>query len=190
MLGWLEHGEPRAWKSNQVHGWPYLYGLPGVVTSQYMQLSFRVSVLFNHVWNWPNYQWQTTGSPIVESKSWNMGYIWKTCIIYRCNLYHLVCTDTFIVCTAVFLLSSKAGGVGLNLIGASRLVLYDIDWNPANDLQVCNIYNFSPFRTWKQPNSSLTVHVFDNFKVNLLQFQTFHACSLCMQLLWFWGRLW
>ncbi|XP_060068607.1 DNA repair and recombination protein RAD54B-like [Ylistrum balloti] len=35
----------------------------------------------------------------------------------------------------VFLLSSKAGGVGLNLIGASRLVLYDIDWNPANDLQ-------------------------------------------------------
>ncbi|XP_078317379.1 DNA repair and recombination protein RAD54B-like isoform X2 [Crassostrea virginica] len=35
----------------------------------------------------------------------------------------------------VFLLSSKAGGVGLNLIGASRLLLYDIDWNPANDLQ-------------------------------------------------------
>lgn len=37
---------------------------------------------------------------------------------------------------AVFLLSSKAGGTGLNLIGANRLVLYDIDWNPANDLQV------------------------------------------------------
>ena len=36
----------------------------------------------------------------------------------------------------VFLLSSKAGGVGLNLTGASHLVLYDIDWNPANDLQV------------------------------------------------------
>eukprot|EP00794_Sanderia_malayensis_P014349 gene14349-15845_t len=35
----------------------------------------------------------------------------------------------------VFLLSSKAGGTGLNLIGASRLILYDIDWNPANDLQ-------------------------------------------------------
>ena len=39
--------------------------------------------------------------------------------------------------TVVFLLSSKAGGVGLNLIGASRLILYDIDWNPANDVQVC-----------------------------------------------------
>ena len=42
----------------------------------------------------------------------------------------------FVLTEAVFLLSSKAGGVGLNLIGASRLVLYDIDWNPANDLQV------------------------------------------------------
>ena len=38
--------------------------------------------------------------------------------------------------TVVFLLSSKAGGVGLNLIGASRLVLFDIDWNPAHDIQV------------------------------------------------------
>eukprot|EP01061_Rhynchopus_euleeides_P041807 TRINITY_DN73098_c0_g1_i1.p1 TRINITY_DN73098_c0_g1~~TRINITY_DN73098_c0_g1_i1.p1 ORF type:complete len:1095 (+),score=464.44 TRINITY_DN73098_c0_g1_i1:226-3285(+) len=35
----------------------------------------------------------------------------------------------------VFLLSSKAGGVGLNLIGANRLILYDPDWNPANDAQ-------------------------------------------------------
>jgi DNA repair and recombination protein RAD54B len=35
----------------------------------------------------------------------------------------------------VFLLSAKAGGVGLNLIGASRLVLFDLDWNPATDIQ-------------------------------------------------------
>lgn len=41
---------------------------------------------------------------------------------------------------AVFLLSSKAGGVGLNLIGASRLVLYDVDWNPANDLQASTVH--------------------------------------------------
>ncbi|KAH8698888.1 putative dsDNA-dependent ATPase [Talaromyces proteolyticus] len=34
-----------------------------------------------------------------------------------------------------FLLSAKAGGTGLNLIGASRLVLFDIDWNPATDMQ-------------------------------------------------------
>ena len=35
----------------------------------------------------------------------------------------------------VFLLSSKAGGCGLNLIGANRLILFDPDWNPATDKQ-------------------------------------------------------
>lgn len=35
----------------------------------------------------------------------------------------------------VFLLSSKAGGCGINLIGGSRLVLFDPDWNPASDKQ-------------------------------------------------------
>ena len=34
-----------------------------------------------------------------------------------------------------FLLSAKSGGLGLNLIGGSRLVLFDVDWNPATDLQ-------------------------------------------------------
>lgn len=55
----------------------------------------------------------------------------SACLICLCVLTYL-----YIISIAVFLLSSKAGGVGLNLIGASRLVLYDIDWNPANDLQV------------------------------------------------------
>jgi DNA repair and recombination protein RAD54 and RAD54-like protein len=50
----------------------------------------------------------------------------------------------------IFLLSSKAGGCGLNLIGANRLILFDpgtsapqivglrnltVDWNPAADQQ-------------------------------------------------------
>lgn len=35
----------------------------------------------------------------------------------------------------IFLLSAKAGGTGINLIGASRLIMYDLDWNPALDLQ-------------------------------------------------------
>ena len=35
----------------------------------------------------------------------------------------------------IFILSSKAGGCGLNLIGANRLVMFDPDWNPANDDQ-------------------------------------------------------
>jgi len=35
----------------------------------------------------------------------------------------------------MFLLGSKAGGCGLNLIGANRLVLFDPDGNPAADQQ-------------------------------------------------------
>ena len=35
----------------------------------------------------------------------------------------------------ILLLSTKAGGVGLNLVGANRLVLVDSSWNPAHDLQ-------------------------------------------------------
>lgn len=35
----------------------------------------------------------------------------------------------------VFLLTTKVGGIGVNLTGANRLILFDPDWNPASDLQ-------------------------------------------------------
>lgn len=35
----------------------------------------------------------------------------------------------------LFIMSTKAGGQGLNLQTADTCILYDSDWNPANDLQ-------------------------------------------------------
>lgn len=35
----------------------------------------------------------------------------------------------------IFLLCTKAGGVGLNLTAASTVIIYDSDWNPQNDVQ-------------------------------------------------------
>ncbi|KAF9762764.1 Protein CHROMATIN REMODELING 8 [Nosema granulosis] len=35
----------------------------------------------------------------------------------------------------VFLLTSRVGGLGLNLVGASRIVIFDPDWNPSTDNQ-------------------------------------------------------
>ena len=35
----------------------------------------------------------------------------------------------------IYLLSTRAGGVGINLTAADTCILFDSDWNPQNDVQ-------------------------------------------------------
>ena len=63
------------------------------------------------------------------------------------------------------MLSSKAGGCGLNLIGANRLVMFDPDWNPANDDQAMA-------RVWRDGQKK---QVFYCFKSSSYHFEEFSS---------------
>ena len=39
----------------------------------------------------------------------------------------------------IFLLSTRAGGLGINLTAADTCIIYDSDWNPQQDLQVLTL---------------------------------------------------
>uniref|UniRef100_A0A336MEY5 DNA repair and recombination protein RAD54-like n=1 Tax=Culicoides sonorensis TaxID=179676 RepID=A0A336MEY5_CULSO len=65
----------------------------------------------------------------------------------------------------VFLLSAKAGGTGLNLIGASRLVLYDNDWNPATDSQALS-------RIWRD-GQTRNVYIYRLITANTIEEKIF-----------------
>ena len=43
----------------------------------------------------------------------------------------------------IFALSTRAGGLGLNLQTADTVIMFDSDWNPQMDQQVPHIYAFS-----------------------------------------------
>jgi len=65
----------------------------------------------------------------------------------------------------VFLLSSKAGGCGLNLVGANHLILFDSDWNPANDAQAMA-------RVWR-PGQKKTVYLYRTLSTGTIEEKIF-----------------